>query len=212
MARLGTSSALGNMCSIHSMTQTSHTSLFRSSLSPQHGLSGLQSSPGSSQRRHASFIRRPKRPYTFTQLVTLSDGSTYLHRTSSPAPIHRSTKDQRNSPLWNPSSARLRTVEADAAGRLRAFRARFGRGWDALEGSTDEVRQEAEGEETDGVKVLRGEGEEGTTARQTEVQGQEAEESLLDLIAGFQRDESVEQGMRSKKKIVHTPGAGKKKK
>ncbi|KAA6415570.1 MAG: 54S ribosomal 36 protein [Lasallia pustulata] len=83
------------------------------------------------QTRHASLLRRPKRPYTFTQLVTLSDGSTYTHRTTSPAAIYKASKDTRNTALWNPSSQKLMNVEADEAGRLRAFRERFGRGWDA---------------------------------------------------------------------------------
>jgi hypothetical protein len=83
------------------------------------------------QIRHATLIKRPKRPYTFTQLVTLTDGSTYLHRTTSPQPVYRSTKDVRNSPLWNPSSQKLLNIEEDEAGKLRSFRAKFGRGWDA---------------------------------------------------------------------------------
>jgi hypothetical protein len=83
------------------------------------------------QVRHATLIKRPKRPYTFTQLVTLTDGSTYLHRTTSPQPVYRSTKDIRNSPLWNPSSQKLLNIEEDEAGKLRSFRAKFGRGWDA---------------------------------------------------------------------------------
>lgn len=33
--------------------------------------------------------------------------------------------------MWNPSSQKLLNVEEDEAGKLRAFRARFGRGWDA---------------------------------------------------------------------------------
>ena len=64
-------------------------------------------------------------------MITLSDGSTYLHRTTSPAPIYRSTKDTKNNALWNPSSQKLKNVEEDEAGRLKAFRGRFGRGWDA---------------------------------------------------------------------------------
>ncbi|KAF2459460.1 hypothetical protein BDY21DRAFT_275873, partial [Lineolata rhizophorae] len=83
------------------------------------------------QVRHATLIKRPKRPYTFTQLVTLSDGSAFLQRTTSPAPVYRSTKDLRNAPLWNPSSDRLLRVEDDEAGTLAAFRDKFGRGWDA---------------------------------------------------------------------------------
>lgn len=89
------------------------------------------SSTASRQIRHASLLRRPKRPYTFTQLVTLSDGSTFTQRTTSPLPVYRSTKDVRNSPLWNPSSQKLLNIEEDEAGRLKRFRGRFGRGWDA---------------------------------------------------------------------------------
>ncbi|GAM83220.1 hypothetical protein ANO11243_012060 [Dothideomycetidae sp. 11243] len=87
--------------------------------------------PCQTQIRHATLIRRPKRPYTFTQLVTLTDGSTFLQRTTSPAPLYRTAKDVRNSPLWNPSSQKLANIEEDEAGRLARFRERFGRGWDA---------------------------------------------------------------------------------
>lgn len=85
----------------------------------------------SQQVRHATLLKRPKRPYTFTQLITLSDGSSFLHRTTSPQPVYKSTKDIKNTALWNPSSQKLLNVEEDEAGRLRAFRERFGRGWDA---------------------------------------------------------------------------------
>lgn len=80
---------------------------------------------------NATLLRRPKRPYTFTQLVTLSDGSTFIHRTTSPMPVYKSNKDMRNTMMWNPSSQKLLNVEEDEAGRLRAFRERFGRGWDS---------------------------------------------------------------------------------
>lgn len=96
------------------------------------------------QLRHASLLRRPKRPYTFTQLVMLSDGSTFLHRTTSPAPLYKSTKDTRNTPLWNPSSQRLLNIEEDEAGKLRAFREKFGRGWDAERMDRGEEEQEGD--------------------------------------------------------------------
>ncbi|KAF1946490.1 hypothetical protein EJ02DRAFT_441108 [Clathrospora elynae] len=83
------------------------------------------------QVRHATLLRRPKRPYTFTQLVTLSDGSSFTLRTTNPQAVYKSAKDIRNSPLWNPSSQKLLNVEEDEAGKLAAFRAKFGRGWDA---------------------------------------------------------------------------------
>ncbi|KIX01492.1 uncharacterized protein Z518_09218 [Rhinocladiella mackenziei CBS 650.93] len=81
--------------------------------------------------RHARLLKRPKRPYTFTQLVTLSDGSAFTIRTTSPIPVYRSTRDTRNSALWNPTSKELLSVEDDESGRLAGFRARFGTGFDS---------------------------------------------------------------------------------
>jgi hypothetical protein len=89
------------------------------------------------QTRNANLIRRPKRPYMFTQLVQLSDGSTYTMRTTSPHALYKSTKDTRNHALWNPSEKSLKNVEVDEAGKLAAFRQRFGRTWD-LPGSAPE--------------------------------------------------------------------------
>ncbi|GAP92638.1 putative 50S ribosomal protein [Rosellinia necatrix] len=85
--------------------------------------------------RAATLIRRPRRPYAFTQLVQQSDGSTYTARTASPLGLYRSTKDARNHALWNPSDKSLQNVEVDEAGKLAAFRGRFGRGWDSDESS-----------------------------------------------------------------------------
>lgn len=96
------------------------------------------------QVRHATLLRRPKRPYTFTQLITLSDGSSFTVRTTSPQPVYKSAKDIRNSPLWNPSSQKLLNVEEDEAGKLAAFRAKFGRGWDA-DTDADKVGSRDEG-------------------------------------------------------------------
>jgi hypothetical protein len=82
------------------------------------------------QVRHATLLKRPKRPYTFTQLITLSDGSSFTLRTTNPQPVYKSAKDIRNAPLWHPSSRKLLNVEEDEAGKLAGFRAKFGRGWD----------------------------------------------------------------------------------
>ncbi|KAA8644559.1 hypothetical protein EYZ11_001452 [Aspergillus tanneri] len=136
-----------------------------------------------SQCRHATLLRRPKNPYTFTQLITLSDGSTFTHRTSSPSPIYRSTRDSRNSLLWNPSSSKLMNVEEDEAGRLAAFRARFGRSFDA---------NVATEEETGESKKLSKE-EAATEA----AAAQEEEDNLLDLISSFGQET---EGQGSKKK------------
>ncbi|KAJ4384500.1 hypothetical protein N0V86_000099 [Didymella sp. IMI 355093] len=85
----------------------------------------------SQQVRHATLLRRPKRPYTFTQLVQLSDGSAFTLRTTNPQPVLVTAKDIRNNPLWHPSSQKLLNVEEDEAGRLAAFRAKFGTAWDS---------------------------------------------------------------------------------
>ncbi|KAL2820223.1 hypothetical protein BDW59DRAFT_150903 [Aspergillus cavernicola] len=132
------------------------------------------------QCRHATLLRRPKRPYTFTQLITLSDGSTFTHRTTSPLPIYRSTRDTRNSILWNPSSSKLRNVEEDEAGRLAAFRARFGRGWDANTpveagaGGDDKAKKDAE------------------AAAVAAAAAEEEDDNLLDLISSFGQEEVTE--------------------
>ncbi|PVI07044.1 hypothetical protein DM02DRAFT_487903, partial [Periconia macrospinosa] len=112
----------------------------RSSLHSNTQLPPYTSHASRLQIRHATLLKRPKRPYTFTQLITLSDGSTFLHRTTSPIPTYKSTKDTRNTALWNPSSQKLLNIEQDEAGKLAAFRAKFGRGWDAdkKEGATQQ--------------------------------------------------------------------------
>ncbi|KAL4955612.1 hypothetical protein BDW69DRAFT_113291 [Aspergillus filifer] len=136
------------------------------------------------QCRHATLLRRPKRPYTFTQLITLSDGSTFTHRTSSPLPVYRSTRDTRNSLLWNPSSSKLRNVEDDEAGRLAAFRAKFGRGWDATPAPAPSANV---GVKDDG-KASETEKEEARKAAAKEAE--EEDDNLLDLISSFGQEES----------------------
>ncbi|CAP97564.1 hypothetical protein E8E15_009592 [Penicillium rubens] len=133
-----------------------------------------------SQCRHATLLRRPKRPYTFTQLITLSDGSTFTHRTTSPAPIYRSTRDTRNSLLWNPSSSKLMNVEEDEAGRLAAFRARFGRSYDASAPVADEETAK------DPAAAKKAEADAKAQAKED----QEEEDNLLDLISAFGQNEA----------------------
>ncbi|KAH8697752.1 hypothetical protein BGW36DRAFT_359529 [Talaromyces proteolyticus] len=140
------------------------------------------------QCRHATLLRRPKRPYTFTQLITLSDGSTYLHRTTSPIPVYRSTRDTRNSLLWNPTSKKLVNMEEDEAGRLAAFRARFGRSYDANSGNVeDESAAVAKGDKSQ----TQAEKDAAAKARaQAEAELQEEEDNLLDLISSFGQDQA----------------------
>jgi len=66
----------------------------------------------------------------FTQLVQLSDGSTFTIRTTSPQALYKSTKDSRNHILWQPNNKQLRNIEVDEAGKLAAFRGRYGTHWD----------------------------------------------------------------------------------
>ncbi|KAI1463422.1 uncharacterized protein F4812DRAFT_446885 [Daldinia caldariorum] len=114
------------------ITNIHHTPQPSALLKPSH--TPLSHTPS----RAATIIRRPRRPYTFTQLVQQTDGSTYTHRTTSPLALYKSTKDTRNHILWQPSDSSLRNVEVDEAGKLAAFRDRFGRGWDAEGGAREE--------------------------------------------------------------------------
>lgn len=124
--------------------------------------------------RHATFVARPRRPYKFTQMVRLTDGSTYTMRTTSPEPLYRPAKDTRNSLLWQPSEKALRNVELDEAGRLAAFRERFGRGFDAAV---------AAGEE--------GSGEEGSSTPESATAGASGTgDAFADLLAGYAPQDS----------------------
>jgi predicted secreted protein len=156
-----------------------------------------------SQCRHATLLRRPKRPYTFTQLITLSDGSSFLHRTTSPEPVYRSTRDSRNSLLWNPTSRKLLNVEEDEAGRLASFRSRFGRGYDAAAADTT-----AGGEEEKAAAAApktQAEKDAAAAAQAAEDAAvQEEEDNLLDLISSFGQEEQQQATQRSS-------GGGKKK-
>ncbi|KAK0635738.1 hypothetical protein B0T17DRAFT_462395, partial [Bombardia bombarda] len=121
-----------------------------------------------SQVRHATFVPRERRPYQFTQLVQLSDGSTYTVRTTMPTALWKSSKDSRNHIMWQPTEKSLRNVELDEAGKLAAFRERFGRGWD--------------------LEAKKVEGEEEVTATATVVEAEKSDDpfdSLVDLISGF---------------------------
>jgi hypothetical protein len=77
----------------------------------------------------------------------------------------------------------LRNIEEDEAGRLRAFREKFGRGWDVE--ATDEEAGEVEGE----------------------ANAASAEESLMDLISGYQ--EGTSDAERSEVSKSSTAGQGK---
>ncbi|CAJ2508294.1 Uu.00g094800.m01.CDS01 [Anthostomella pinea] len=143
--------------------------------------------------RAATIIRRPRRPYTFTQLVQLSDGSTYTMRTSSPVGYYKSTKDTRNHVLWQPSEKSLRNVEVDEAGKLAAFRGRFGRGWDA--------EKTGDGGE-EGASAAAGEGVGGEAGAEAGRKEEGTGDSLADMIAGYstpQQNIKEDKPLRKKK-------------
>ena len=138
------------------------------------------------QCRSARLLRRPKRPYTFTQLVTLSDGSAFTLRTTSPQPVYRCTRDTRNAPLWNPSSKELLNIEEDEAGRLSGFRARYGTGFDASKEAA------AAAPNTSETTPIEEKGAEGTEQQTPEVVDEFAQDdsNLLDLISSFGQEQS----------------------
>ena len=140
--------------------------------------------------RSATIIRRPRRPYTFTQLVQLSDGSTYTARTTSPQALYRSTKDTRNHALWQPNDASLRNVEVDEAGKLAAFRGRFGRGWDAEPKVDDHDQAAAEPQGGDeGPDAPSPDSGAAAAARKKAALKEDPFDALGDLISGYARPE-----------------------
>lgn len=86
-------------------------------------------------------------------------------------------------------------MESDQAGRLRAFRKRFGRRWDADRRGEEEL-EEAEAKKTasSGSNTL-GDEEEGEIEKGEKERDEEGD-SLMDLISGFAEDE----GKPSKKR------------
>ncbi|KAK2056094.1 hypothetical protein LY76DRAFT_519069 [Colletotrichum caudatum] len=134
------------------------------------------------QTRAATFVPRPRRPYTFTQLVQLSDGSAFTVRSTSPTTLVRSAKDSRNHPLWQPSEKSLQNVELDEAGKLAAFRERFGRGFDLA------AAKPAEGVETTSTTTAAAAAASAADAPAAPAEPAEAKDDpfdMGDLISGY---------------------------
>lgn len=112
-------------------------------------------------------------------------------------PVYRSTRDTRNSLLWNPTSKKLLTVEEDEAGRLAAFRAKFGRGFDAASttekdaggvasvSSSSKTKPANDKMDTQSTQQTEAEAASARALAQEEADLQEEEDSLLDLISSF---------------------------
>lgn len=155
------------------------------------------------QVRHATEIVRPKRPYTWTQIIQLSDGSTYTTRSTSPQPVYRSTKDTRNHLKWQPTEVSLQNVELDEAGKLAGFRQRFGTAFDLAPGAAlaaKEMQEDAERQEahakTKGKKaaaleetIKLAEAKEKEAAEAAEKEAAEAEDSFESLMASYVREQ-----------------------
>lgn len=91
-------------------------------------------------------------------------------------------------------------MEADEAGKLRAFRAKFGRGWDASR--TEEV-QDLEGNTREEEQMPVGE--------DARVRGDEEGDNLMDLISGYGREGEVQVGAEADGKVEKKKRKGGKK-
>jgi hypothetical protein len=179
--------------------------------------------------RHATFVPRSRRPYQFTQLVQLSDGSTFTVRTTSPAALYKSAKDSRNHILWQPTEKSLRNVEVDEAGKLAAFRERYGKAWDleALKEEEEEKPKQAAAtaaQKVEGAAVEKSgeqpqEGDKKAAAK-TEAKTTQAAEpapeedpfgSLVDLISAYAtEDKNIKGGLSAKDQARKEKGSKKK--
>ncbi|KAJ4356864.1 hypothetical protein N0V85_009540, partial [Neurospora sp. IMI 360204] len=129
-------------------------------------------------------------------LVQLSDGSTFTVRTTMPAALYKSAKDSRNHLLWQPSDKSLKNVELDEAGKLAAFRERYGRGWD-LDAKMTPEEEEAAAALAAGAKgakkaaaeeaLLAKKKAEEEAAKKAAAEAEEVDpfDSLTDLISGY---------------------------
>ncbi|KXX74438.1 hypothetical protein MMYC01_207921 [Madurella mycetomatis] len=175
--------------------------------------------------RHASFVARPRRPYTFTQLVQLSDGSTFTVRTTSPAALYKSAKDSRNHILWQPSEKSLRNLEVDEAGKLAAFRERYGNAWnlEAPGAPAQEAEQQQQQREKDAA-AKEGEvqkeadsdkkqpqAQAGRAAEPAATQLEDQFDSLVDLISMYATEDKNIAGGLSAKDQARKDKSGKRK-
>ena len=175
------------------------------SLSPAPPIQQMQKT----QVRHATFVPRPRRPYHFTQLVQLSDGSTFTVRTTSPTALYKSGKDSRNHILWQPSDKTLKNVEVDEAGKLAAFRERFGRGWEGEEGASPSSLSDAVEEATVAEGKQPGEVV-NDKAEEIRAVGEEQFDSLMDLISSYAKEDPSLKGGKSAKETAKAESKKKK--
>lgn len=126
-----------------------------------------------------------------------------------PQGLLKSTKDSRNHVIWQPSNKSLRNVEVDEAGKLAAFRERFGRGWDleSKPGDADGAAaaeavpaEAAEKGKKDSVKAEKQPEKAGAPAAGEAAQEEEdAFDSLTDLISSYATVDNNTKGGRTAK-------------
>lgn len=91
--------------------------------------------------KHRAFkLPKPFVPQ-FPQRVVLSDGSTFVHYTTSPRSVFKMTRDTRNNPIWN---AFVATESEDMQGKATGRMGRYSRKFEGMEVSVDEVAGEKE--------------------------------------------------------------------
>ena len=88
--------------------------------------------------------------------------------------MYKSTKDTRNHLTWQPSDKSLKSVEVDEAGKLAAFRERFGRAFD--------LEVESEEQKSPGAD---------SAAKNKSASKASSGDALGDLIAGYARPEDT---------------------
>lgn len=127
-----------------------------------------------------------------------------------PTALYKSAKDTRNHLLWQPTDKSLKNVEMDEAGKLAAFRERYGRGWDLDAKMTPEEEAAAAGGSATGKKaaaeeVAKKKAEEEAAAAKA-AEEEDPFDSLTDLISGY-ATENMNPGLN----VKDTRSFGKKK-
>jgi hypothetical protein len=139
-------------------------------------------------------------------------------RTTSPLALYKSDKDSRNHILWNPSETSLRNVEVDEAGKLAAFRERYGTAWD-LGGPASAGKAEAAAPAAkEAVKAEKGDKkapaakeEAKAAAAPAPVEEEDPFASLVDLISAYAVEDKAVKGGLSAKDQARKDKSGKKK-
>lgn len=181
---------------------TSSTILSSSTSRPTLIASNARIQPPTQQVRHATEIVRPKKPFTWTQVVQLSDGSTYTTRTTSPLSLYRSSKDTRNHLKWQPTESSLQNVEVDEAGKLASFRGRFGAGYDL----PVQASEKTEGEDTGSKKAAAGKKGKKEEEEVVVEEVQEEEDSFSSLLSSYVVDQPHLKGGQVANKNSKTKG------